>query len=79
MMYILFVFVFAVAFGAALLIGLGVRSKLEREEAYQLALAAFAADPDNNADPDQGWPRESRPYTSPPVPRHMKEGKQPPW
>ncbi len=62
-------YVFGIAFGLALWVGLAVRKAMEREAAYQLALAAFAVDPDNNADPDQGWPRESRPYTSPPPPR----------
>ena len=69
-------FVSAVTFAAALLVGLGVRDKLERKDAYDQALAAFVADPDSVADPDQGWPRESRRYTSPPPPRPAQERKE---
>ena len=43
-------YVFGIALGLALWVGLEVRKALERREATELALAAF------RADPDRGWP-----------------------
>ncbi|MCH8851094.1 MAG: hypothetical protein IID41_00415 [Planctomycetes bacterium] len=39
-------YVFAVALGLALWVGLAVRKAMERKDAHDRALAAFGADPD---------------------------------
>ncbi len=54
------IYVFGVALGLALWVGLMVRKAIERKDAHDRAVAAFVADP------DRGWPPMEREWPEPP-------------